>query len=111
MEKLNILQKFCTKIARFLQKKFDGDEEDYEIYNYKLQIYFSLLFQFSLIMIISLILNSFIECLIFNFIFITLKRNSGGYHMDSLNKCMISGIIISVIFIFLSHLLLFLIFL
>lgn len=62
-------------------------KEDKEIYDYGFEMLFSTLMGYTIVLVTSLLMNSFFEGMIFLISFVLLRNYSGGYHADTHIKC------------------------
>lgn len=82
------MDKILDKTIEFLYKNEDDmDEEKAEIIRYGIEILLIKVIFFGAAMIISLLMHSFWECLIFTVLFSGIRSYAGGYHAYTRTKC------------------------
>ena len=82
-----MIQKLSTMISNQFVKRNIISEDAQDVYKYGVEITISSLIGFILVTIIGIILNSFMQALIFYVIFVALRSMTGGYHASTYLKC------------------------
>lgn len=84
------MDKILDKAIEFLYDNEDEmDEEKAEIIRYGLEILLIKITFFSAALVISLLMHSFLECIIFTALFSGIRSYAGGYHADTRRKCFV----------------------
>lgn len=75
------------------------DADDKEIYEYGLKTIFTNTINFLISILIGVIMGQFLECLLFQLAFLTLRAYSGGYHASTERRCclMSYGMVVAVL--------------
>lgn len=84
-----MISKLSLKTANYLVKNNTIHKFDVEVYNYAFFMIYSSIIFFILTIIFGLIFGSFLESLIFYFLFFSIRIYAGGYHASTEEKCMI----------------------
>ena len=84
------MDKILDKAIEFLYDNEDEmDEEKAEIIRYGLEILLIKITFFSAALVISSLMHSFWECIIFTALFSRIRSYAGGYHADTRRKCFV----------------------
>jgi len=70
-------------------------EKDAEEYNYGVQILLEKIISYSIIFLLSIILNRLLEIVVFLISFSVIRRYSGGIHCKSFSGCLIASTTVS----------------
>lgn len=97
------MEKIAYNIAHKIGKNANKTDQEIAVINYGLFILLHTIIGVILTIVFGLIIKKPIEIIIITFISASLKRYSGGVHATSPERCLIIGIIISVIFTYLSR--------
>lgn len=92
------IERISYNMANKIGKKTNKSKEDISIINYGIFTILHTCISMILVVISGYIIGKPIEVITIIFVSSTLKRYSGGAHATSANRCMIIGIIISIIF-------------
>lgn len=84
------MDKILDKAIEFLYNNEDDmDEENAEIIRYGLEVLLIKITFFTAALVISLLMHSFWECLIFTALFSGIRSYAGGYHADTRKRCFV----------------------
>lgn len=87
------MDRILTATMNFLCKNKSMDDDEAEIIRYGLELLLiKISFSFA-ILIMSIFINSFWECLVFLLLFPLLRSNAGGYHASTRTACFISSML------------------
>lgn len=98
------MEKLCATITEKLVKNDIIPIEDFRIYKYGFEAFFSTIIGVILTLAIGIIFNKLLWTVIFYLAFSSLRSQCGGYHASTLIKCKITFSIIIVLNILLSEL-------
>lgn len=73
------------------------DIEEKEVYKFGLKQIASIIFDLLIAVTIALIMNMFVDMIIFMIAFITIRRYAGGYHADKRYLCIFFSIIMEIV--------------
>lgn len=80
-----------SKISKYITTLLIKDEcielEDYEIYEYSIEVVISDFIYFCVAVLTAIITKTILETLLFYCGFISIRKYAGGYHADSYCKC------------------------
>ena len=99
---MGAIENVSLKLAKGLGNKLGKSNEEIEVLNYGL---FYIIHTFSAILItfiFGIIFNVLFEIMIISITASLLKRYSGGVHSSSPNRCILSGLILSLVISFIS---------
>ena len=82
----------AMKLSNFLLSNKIISEEYFEVYVYGNELLLSFVLSTSIILVIGLLLNRFIQTLLFLLIFILARRYTGGYHSNTYFKCKLATV-------------------
>lgn len=82
----------AVKLSNFLLSNKIIPEEYYEVYVYGNELLLSFVFSTSIILVIGLLIDRFIQTLLFLLIFILVRRYTGGYHANTYFKCKLATV-------------------
>ena len=94
----NIMENLCDNIAFALCQSKDKTCDEYEVLRYGVFVFVHVCNAVILTIIFGLLTGTFFEICIISLMAALMKRNSGGVHCSSPNRCIITGIIISYVF-------------
>lgn len=97
MRELRFIEKWSYGCAKYLARVTNQNHNKRSIYYYGFYIIISSIIKLSIIVTIALILDILIPTLIIMFIFASLRTFAGGYHMDTLGKCLFVSMLLYVI--------------
>lgn len=91
------MEKLLDEAIDFIKEnvKTKSDEE-IEIIRYGLEIFFLKIFFFAITLVVGIIMHSFLECLIFNLLFSSVRSFAGGYHAPTRKKCFFESLVVIV---------------
>lgn len=95
----NIMENLCNNIAFGLCQSKDKNCDEYEILRYGVFVFLHVCNAVILTIIFGLLTGTCFEICIISLMAALMKRNSGGVHCSSPNRCIITGIIISYMFV------------
>lgn len=90
------VENICKKISGFIAKELNLDNEKQSVINYGIFAFIQMGICIALVIIFGFIFNVAVESLIVSFTISILRKNSGGSHAASPEKCAIIGTIISI---------------
>ena len=96
------VEQISLNLAKRLGNKLDKNEEEIAVLNYGLFFLIHTSIAILLTLLVGIVLGIFTEIMIISISASLLKRYSGGVHSSSPNRCVISGLILSVIASFIS---------
>lgn len=88
-----VMERILNKIMDFISHNENVDENKYEIVKYGLELFILKITFFIAILIVSIILNSFWEYLVFFLLFYPIRSFAGGYHASTKSQCFIQSLI------------------
>ena len=91
-----MITSISKKLASYLCRKNIIDKDKKEIYQYGYEVLISGLIGFAIVIILGILMNRFIESLLFLGVFVPVRQLTGGYHADSYLKC---NIVFTVVFL------------
>lgn len=91
-----MITSISKKLASYLSRKNIIDKNKKEIYQYGYEVLISGLIGFAIVIILGILMNRFIESLLFLGVFVPVRQLTGGYHADSYLKC---NIVFTVVFL------------
>lgn len=94
----NIMENLCDNIAFGLCQSKDKTCDEYEVLRYGVFVFLHVCNAAILTIIFGLLTGVCFEICIISLMAALMKRNSGGVHCSSPNRCIITGIIISYIY-------------
>ena len=94
----NITENISEKIAFSLCESKDKSTDEFEVLRYGVFAFLHVLIAMILTIIFGIITNTLFQIAIISLMAGLMKRNSGGIHCSSPNRCVVTGIIISYIF-------------
>ncbi len=89
-----MIRTISMNIAEKLGKRLRCDQERVEVFAYGLQIIMGTGFKLVLILLISLILDTFHTTLICLITYIAFRNFGGGVHLSTYSKCLVTGLVI-----------------
>lgn len=95
---MSVLEKVSYNISSKLGRITNKDEDEIEVMNYGLFMAMHTLLAIILTLIVGVIIGRLKEVVLISIVAASLKRCSGGVHATSANRCLIIGIITSLIF-------------
>ena len=90
-----MITSISKKLASYLSRKNIIDKDKKEIYQYGYEVLISGLIGFAIVIILGILMNRFIESLLFLGVFVPVRQLT-GYHADSYLKC---NIVFTVVFL------------
>lgn len=102
---MSLIEKISYKIALKLGKETNKSDEEISIINYGLFTIIHTLIGIILTIIAGFIIKKTIEIIIISIVAASLKRYSGGVHATSANRCLIIGLVTSIINTYISEIL------
>ena len=96
------VEQISLNLAKRLGNKLDKNEEEIAVLNYGLFFLIHTSIAIVLTFLVGIVLGILTEIMIISISASLLKRYSGGVHSSSPNRCVISGLILSVIASFIS---------
>lgn len=84
----------ADSIATLLSANKIIDINNQEIYSYGLELFLFKFTLYTIILIISLLTNSFLISLVFTASYMLLRQYTGGYHCKSSEACMVTSVLI-----------------
>ena len=96
------VEQISLNLAKRLGNKLDKNEEEIAVLNYGLFFLIHTSIAILVTLLVGVILGIFTEIMVISISAALLKRYSGGVHSSSPNRCIISGLILSVIASFIS---------
>lgn len=96
------VEQISLNLAKRLGNKLDKNEEEIAVLNYGLFFLIHTSIAILLTLLVGIVLGIFTEIMIISISAALLKRYSGGVHSSSPNRCVMSGLILSVIASFIS---------
>lgn len=96
----------AVKIADFLCINDIIRHEEKDIYIYGFEIFFSNLINFTIVMVLGLLLNQFFHAMLFYVVFVVTRSYSGGYHASTYLKCNLTFASVLLVTLLISRLLL-----
>lgn len=100
-----IIEKISCNISNNIGKKANRTIEEIEVMNYGLFIWLHTALAFLATIFVGLIIGKTIEIVLISIVVSSLKKFSGGVHATSPNRCLIIGIITTLIFTYIAVLL------
>ena len=94
----NITENISEKIAFSLCESKDKSTDEFEVLKYGVFAFLHVFIAIILTIIFGIITNTLFQIVIISLMAGLMKRNSGGIHCSSPNRCVVTGIIISYIF-------------
>jgi len=94
-----MIAKLAKSTACFFVKNKLIEKEDEEIYEYGMELLLSTVFNLIAAILVAVLTDSFIPCLIELTAFVTIRIYAGGYHADTHMGCMITLIIVQILFV------------
>ncbi len=98
----NFIDNTSSKIAFRLSESKDKSSDEYEVLKYGVFAFLHICIDILLTVIFGIITNTLFPILVISLMSAIMKRNSGGVHCSSPNRCVITGIIIGYIFTLLA---------
>jgi accessory gene regulator B len=89
-----MIRTVSMNIAEKLEKQLQCDKERVEIFAYGLQIILGTGFKLVLILLISLMLDTFHTTLICLITYIAFRNFGGGVHLTTYSRCLVTGLIV-----------------
>ena len=84
-----MITSISKKLASYLSRKNIIDKDKKEIYQYGYEVLISGLIGFAIVIILGILMNRFIESLLFLGVFVPVRQLTGGYHADSDRKSVV----------------------
>lgn len=94
----SLIENISSKFAFCLCESKDKSSEEFKVLNYGVFAFLQLITAIVLTILFGILTDTFPEIIIISLMGALLKRNSGGVHCSSPNRCLIAGIILSYIF-------------
>lgn len=94
----NITENFSDKIAFYLCQSKDKSTDEFEVLKYGVFAFLHICMASILTILFGILTNTLFAIVVISLMGGLLKRNSGGVHCSSPNRCIIAGIIVSYIF-------------
>lgn len=88
------MDKIAEKLAYYIVKEQVISEDEFEVYKYEFQIALELSVCIAICMAIAIWTQLCIEGILFWFIFFNIRSYSGGIHMETYGKCLISSCLV-----------------
>lgn len=98
----NITENLSDKIAFKLCESKNRASDEFEVLKYGVFAFLHICIAAILTIIFGIITNTLFQIVIISLIAGFMKRNSGGIHSSSPNRCVVTGIIISYIFVLIA---------
>jgi len=91
-----MLEKMTLSLARayYDENGAEYDEDDIEVYSYRLQMFLAPLFDVLFVLTAGLIIGRFFETIAFLAAFIVLRSSAGGYHAKTFFRCFLGLLVI-----------------
>lgn len=102
----SLTESFSSKIAYSLCESKDKSSDDYQVLKYGVFVFLHVSLAAIFTIIFGILTNTVYEIVVISLMSGLMKRNSGGVHCSSANRCTITGIIVSYIFCIIGKLLL-----
>lgn len=103
---MSLTEIFSSKIAYYLCESKDKSSEDYQVLKYGVFVFLHVSVAAIFTIIFGMLTNTLYEIVVISLMGGLMKRNSGGVHCSSPNRCTITGIIVAYIFSLVGKLLL-----
>lgn len=100
---MGYIEKLSLNIASKLGSRLDKNQDEIEILNYGLFFLIHTTIAIIMTIIVGIIFNILPEIIIVSIVAALLKRYSGGVHSSTPNRCIASGLILSLIISFLGR--------
>lgn len=95
----NLSQKISNNLARYISDKVNKSGEEFEVIRYGVFIFIHMSIAAILTIVLGILTNTLLEIIIISLIGALLKRFCGGVHSSSPNRCIVTGLVISYIFV------------
>ena len=95
----NLTESISNKIAFYLCNSKDESSDEFEILKYGVFAFLHVSMAFLFTILFGILTNTLYEIVTITLIATILKRYSGGVHCSSPNRCLVTGIIVSYIFV------------
>ena len=95
----NLTENISSKIAFYLCDTKDESSDEFEILKYGVFAVLHISMAFLFTILFGILTNTLYEIVTITLIGTILKRYSGGVHCSSPNRCLVTGIIVSYIFV------------
>lgn len=93
-----IIEKVSYTISNKIGEKANKSNEEIQVMNYGLFIWIHTILAYIATILVGIIIGKTIEVLLISIVASSLKKFSGGVHATSPNRCLIIGIITTLIF-------------
>lgn len=100
----NLSQKISNNLARYISDKVNKSGEEFEVIRYGVFIFIHMSIAAILTIVLGILTNTLLEIIIISLIGALLKRCCGGVHSSSPNRCIVTGLVISYIFVVIGKL-------
>lgn len=95
---MTIIESISYNISNKIGKRANKSKEEIEIMNYGLFIWMHTILAYIATILVGIIIGKMIEAVLISIVASSLKKFSGGVHATSPNRCLIIGIITTIIF-------------
>lgn len=95
---MTIIEKISYNISNKIGEKANKSKEEIQVMNYGLFIWVHTILAYIATILVGIIIGKTIEVLLISIVASSLKKFSGGAHATSPNRCLIIGIITTLIF-------------
>lgn len=97
------MKKISDKLTQYVIKSGVVSPESYAVYQYGFQVGLELLSSFAICCIVAILLNMFLEFIIFTVIFIVLRTFAGGVHLEKFTSCLFCSVSVQTLVLFLYN--------
>lgn len=95
---MNIIENISNNLSNKIGEKANKNKDEIEVMNYGLFIWIHTIIAYIVTILVGVIIGKIIEVLIISIVVSLLKKLSGGVHATSPNRCLIIGIMTTLIF-------------
>lgn len=81
------VEKISKKLTELLYKEDIISEENFEFYEYGFQITIANIFNALIVLLVGILMDCFLNMILFYFVFVSLRFFCGGYHADTYSRC------------------------
>ncbi|MEG0180673.1 MAG: accessory gene regulator B family protein [Peptostreptococcaceae bacterium] len=99
---MSVIEKVSYNISNKIGNKANKSKDEIEVINYGLFMAIHTLVSIIITIIVGVLIGKLNEILLISLVASSLKRCSGGVHATSPNRCLIIGVITSIIFTYIS---------
>ena len=94
----SLTENLSSKFAFYLCQSIDKSSEEFAILKYGIFTFLHISIAVILTVVFGILTNTLFEMVVISLIGALMKRNSGGVHCSSPNRCVLAGIIVAYIF-------------